>query len=97
MKEQIEALVEFQSMENESERLRQRLEEVPGRLDRLQRVLDALGQQTVPTDRWEVVVVSDGSTDGTNDWLAAQRPPFALRYVLQENGGVAVARGAADT
>lgn len=62
------------------------------RLDRLQRVLDALGQQTVPTDRWEVVVVSDGSTDGTNDWLAAQRPPFALRYVLQENGGVAVAR-----
>lgn len=62
------------------------------RRERLERVMTALAWQTVPFDHWEVVVVSDGSTDGTNEWLAVQQPPFTLRCVLQENQGVAAAR-----
>ncbi|MFZ5918257.1 MAG: glycosyltransferase family 2 protein [Chloroflexota bacterium] len=62
------------------------------RRDRLERVLAALARQTVPVHRWEAIVVSDGSSDGTNEWLAAQQPPFAMRCLFQENLGVAVAR-----
>ena len=36
------------------------------RLDRIKRVIEALAQQRYPRDAFEIVVVSDGSTDGTN-------------------------------
>jgi len=62
------------------------------RLDRLPRALAALAEQTYPADRFEVVVVSDGATDGTNEWLRAQSFPFTLTPLFQENQGVAVAR-----
>lgn len=64
------------------------------RLDRLRRVLDALAQQTLPCETFEVIVVSDGSTDGTNAFLERLETPFCLRPIFQENGGVAVARNA---
>lgn len=64
------------------------------RLDRLQRVLTALEAQTVPVDSFEVVVVSDGSKDGTNDFLKTVQTPLCLVPVLQENTGVAGARNA---
>lgn len=46
----------------------------------------------------ELVVVVDGSTDGTEAALQAISPPFALRIVAQKNGGLAAARnrGAAE-
>ena len=62
------------------------------RLDRLKRVLAALEQQTVSPDQFEVVVVSDGSQDGTNEWLVSAETPLNLRPHIQENQGVAVAR-----
>ncbi len=62
------------------------------RLPRLRRVLAALDTQTYPTDRFEVVVVSDGSTDGTDEFLAGASGPFELAVVTQENQGPAVAR-----
>jgi glycosyltransferase involved in cell wall biosynthesis len=61
------------------------------RVDRLRRVLDALAQQTYPSERFEVVVVSDGSTDGTNGYLAEQPVPNLVSDV-QENAGPAAAR-----
>lgn len=64
------------------------------RRELLGRVLEALAQQSIPLDRFEVVVVDDGSSDGTADWVAAQRFPFALRLVRQENAGPAAARNA---
>ncbi|MEM7118010.1 MAG: glycosyltransferase family 2 protein [Chloroflexota bacterium] len=66
------------------------------RLDRLQRVLAALEKQTYPLDQFEVIVVSDGASDGTNEYLTTVTEtgatPLNLRPVLQENQGVAVAR-----
>jgi glycosyltransferase involved in cell wall biosynthesis len=61
------------------------------RLSRLQRVLDAIRRQTYPCDRLEIVVVSDGSTDGTEDFL---RSPDAGNLVIgrQDNQGPAAAR-----
>ncbi len=59
---------------------------------RLGRTLAALERQTIPADRFEVVVVNDGSTDGTAAWLGQQRPSFQLRCITTENGGPARAR-----
>jgi GT2 family glycosyltransferase len=62
------------------------------RLERLRRVLAGLEQQYYPLNQFDVIVVSDGSTDGTNDYLTAVPTPLRLRPLLQSNQGVAAAR-----
>ena len=62
------------------------------RCDRLRRVLGALEQQTCGPDAFDVVVVSDGSTDGTDEYLASLSTPFTLRFERQPNAGPAAAR-----
>lgn len=62
------------------------------RLGRLRRVLTALGRQTLSCTDFEVIVVSDGSTDGTDDFLESAQFPFCLRFSSQTNAGPAVAR-----
>ena len=47
--------------------------------DALLRSLDSLGRQTLSADEFEVVVVVDGSRDGTREALEAVETPFALR------------------
>ena len=61
------------------------------RKDMLREALNSLAQQTYPTDRFEIIVVDDGSTDGT-DQIAAGAFPFTLRYFWQTNQGDATAR-----
>jgi GT2 family glycosyltransferase len=62
------------------------------RIDRLRRVLDALSTQTYPADYLELVVVSDGSSDGTEAYLAERTMPFDFVVAQQENAGPAAAR-----
>lgn len=62
------------------------------RRPRLERVLRALERQTHPLEDFEVVVVSDGSTDGTDRFLTNVETPLQLRPHFQENAGVAAAR-----
>src|SRR4029077_2951193 len=61
------------------------------RLEVLAEVLQALEfQQGPPT--FEVVVVDDGSGDGTADWLRSRSFRIPVRVLLQENHGPAAAR-----
>lgn len=62
------------------------------RIKSLQKVLSALEKQSYPTNKLEVVVISDGSTDGTNEYLSSLEHIFLLKLVFQPNQGVAVAR-----
>lgn len=64
------------------------------RKDSLCRTLDGLAGQTYPSDAFEAVVVSDGSTDGTEDFLTeyARTSPYTVRPIFQANSGPARAR-----
>jgi glycosyltransferase involved in cell wall biosynthesis len=61
------------------------------RPETLFRVLEAVASQESPPP-FEVVVIDDGSRDGTGDRLLAYRPPHPFRAISQRNGGPASAR-----
>jgi glycosyltransferase involved in cell wall biosynthesis/peptidoglycan/xylan/chitin deacetylase (PgdA/CDA1 family) len=58
----------------------------------LSRVLDTLLEQTFPRDDYEIVVVDDGSTDGTAQLLAGMPADGRLGVVERFNGGPGAAR-----
>jgi glycosyltransferase involved in cell wall biosynthesis len=62
------------------------------RKERLSRVLTGLAHQTVAN--FDAVVVDDGSTDGTAQYLREARFPFEVRPLRQLNAGPAAARNA---
>jgi glycosyltransferase involved in cell wall biosynthesis/peptidoglycan/xylan/chitin deacetylase (PgdA/CDA1 family) len=62
------------------------------RADGLRTCLEALREQTMPADSFEVVVVDDGSTDGTETMLGDLDLPYRLVVERQPNAGAGAAR-----
>lgn len=62
------------------------------RRDLVARTLKTIFEQSYPPSRFEVIVVVDGSTDGTADALRRMVPPCGFRVIEQENRGLAGAR-----
>lgn len=64
------------------------------RLARLRQVINGLEQQAYRAESYEVIVISDGSTDGTDGYLETYRGTLRLRWLSQANKGPAAARNA---
>lgn len=64
------------------------------RVKLLKRTLELLNAQTYPADRYEAIVVDDGSTDGTEEAVSAMQKKvrYKLKSARQEHRGPAAAR-----
>lgn len=58
----------------------------------VKRAVESLFAQNFPAGQYEVIVVVDGSEDGTADALRGMKAPCRFRVVEQPNGGLAAAR-----
>jgi GT2 family glycosyltransferase len=61
------------------------------RRDAVERCLNSLASQTLDAAHYEVIVVIDGSQDGTREMMAQFLAPYTLRSAWQENKGRAAA------
>ena len=62
------------------------------RLPILKKCLTALEAQTFPAKHFEVIVIDDGSSDGTEAMMQQYHPRFRLQYLRQANSGTGAAR-----
>ena len=53
----------------------------------LKNTLVALFNQTLPKNKFEVLVIDDGSTDDSPEVIKSLNAPFRLRYILQDDLG----------
>jgi glycosyltransferase involved in cell wall biosynthesis/peptidoglycan/xylan/chitin deacetylase (PgdA/CDA1 family) len=64
------------------------------RRDLIARTLPTVLAQDLPREDWEIIVVVDGSTDGTAEYLRGLEAPVAIRVIEQPNRGPGAARNA---
>ncbi len=64
------------------------------RRDLVLRAVSRLLQQNFPADEYEIIIVVDGSTDGSADALRKLAPASRLQVIEQENHGPSAARNA---
>ena len=63
------------------------------KVDLLRKTLESLSEQNISPTAFEVIVVDDGSSDGTRDFLGSLKSNFSLRCVWHDtNRGRAAAR-----
>jgi glycosyltransferase involved in cell wall biosynthesis len=62
------------------------------RRERLRGVLERLADQELAAERFEVVVVLDGSTDGSGEMIRGLDMPYTIRLIEQHNRGLAASR-----
>lgn len=62
------------------------------RAELLERSLESLATQTLPSTAYEVVVVDDGSADGTADVCRRAAGSLPLRYLRIESSGISAAK-----
>ncbi|MCA9781575.1 MAG: glycosyltransferase family 2 protein, partial [Candidatus Eremiobacteraeota bacterium] len=62
------------------------------RKETLKLVLESLADQSIHPDRYEVVLIDDGSTDGTDEMAKTLDVPYRLTYGYQPHSALATAR-----
>jgi glycosyltransferase involved in cell wall biosynthesis len=62
--------------------------------ERLKYTLDSLNNQNIKTTQMQIVIIDDGSTDGTKELINQFNFKYPVKYIEQENTGRSSARNA---
>lgn len=64
------------------------------KINRLKLTLASIDKQKLDRERYEIIIVNDGSTDGTMEYLENRKTEWNLKLINQQNQGRSAARNA---